>query len=508
MQVRRAGQDVALEPKAFDVLRFLIEHRDRLVTKDELLDHVWRDTFVTPNALTRAVAQLRKALGDEAREARIVETVAKRGYRFIAPVTDTGDDRGDRPAVSPMPARAAYAPRTSPRWGWVAAALAAIVVGGTIWLALLSRPSTDPIAYSSPRRITTRAGFDAQPAISPDGRSIAYVSDVSGGLEIYVTGLVPGSRSIAVTSDGRQNIEPAWSPDGQWIAYHAQVPGGVWIVPATGGQPRQVVETGAQPSWADDSERLAYSADAGGMVGQSTIWTVRRDGSEARPFTKLGEPRGGHGWPSWSADGKGIVFSVFTSMMANEIWMKSTIDGRLTKVATALMVAHPRVAARGDAIFWASLGADGRAGIWRVGVDPRSGAPNGPAAAMLTLDSGRLNGFTAARDGTLAYAVEADDDNLWSVGVSPDAAVTGAPARLTNDAVRAGHPDYSSDGRVVFDQIVVGQPAATWVIDEDGQHRELVSDANVWQPVWARDASRVLAVATTDDVSRFIWVDL
>ena len=509
LRVRRAGVDLQLEPKSFDVLRFLLEHRDRLVTKEELLDAVWHDTFVTPNVLTRAVAQLRKALGDEAREARMIETVAKRGYRFIADVTFTGDEVGDRPTVPPRGPVAA--PAASPgraRWTWIAASLAAIAVGGAVWLAWVSRPSTGPLAFSPARRITTRAGFDAQPAISPDGRSIAYVSDVSGSLEIYVSGLVPGSRSIAITSDGRQNIQPAWSPDGQWIAYHAQAPGGVWIVPATGGQPRQVVETGAQPSWADDSERLAYSADSGGMIGQSTIWTVRRDGSEARPFTRLGEPRGGQGWPSWSPDGKTIVFSVYTTMMANEIWTKSTADGHLTKISTAAMVTHPRVGPRGDAIYWAALGEDGRAGISRIGLDARSGAAAGPAALILTLDSGRLNGLTIARDGTLAYAVETDDDNLWSLRLSADASTTDAPVRLTNDAVRAGHPDYSTDGRVVFDQIVVGQPAATWVIDEDGQHRELVSDANVWEPVWARDASRVLAVATTDNASRFIWVDL
>src|SRR5688572_15972315 len=64
--VARAGETVALEPKSFEVLRHLIEHRDRLVGKDELLDVVWKDVFVTPNVLTRAVAQLRKALGDDA----------------------------------------------------------------------------------------------------------------------------------------------------------------------------------------------------------------------------------------------------------------------------------------------------------------------------------------------------------------------------------------------------------------------------------------------------------
>ena len=95
MLITRSGARVDVEPKAFDVLRHLVEHRARLVTKDELLDTVWRGTFVTPNVLTRAVAQLRKALGDDAHQARYIETVSRRGYRFIAPV-DGGDGR--RPA--------------------------------------------------------------------------------------------------------------------------------------------------------------------------------------------------------------------------------------------------------------------------------------------------------------------------------------------------------------------------------------------------------------------------
>ena len=72
-----------LEPKALEVLLFLIERRERLVLKEELLDGVWRDTFVTPNALTRVIAQLRKALGDDAQEARVIETVPRKGYRFL-----------------------------------------------------------------------------------------------------------------------------------------------------------------------------------------------------------------------------------------------------------------------------------------------------------------------------------------------------------------------------------------------------------------------------------------
>jgi DNA-binding winged helix-turn-helix (wHTH) protein len=89
MTVTVGDTPATLEPKAFEVLGFLIEHRDRLVTKDELLDTVWHDAFVTPNALTRVVSQLRRAFGDEAQEPRYIQTIAKRGYRFIGSVAVT-----------------------------------------------------------------------------------------------------------------------------------------------------------------------------------------------------------------------------------------------------------------------------------------------------------------------------------------------------------------------------------------------------------------------------------
>src|SRR5271155_5805820 len=79
-RVLKAGKVVSLEPKALNVLVFLAENRGRLIEKRELIDAVWRDSFVTENVLTRAVAQLRKALGDGAGEARYIETVPTRGY--------------------------------------------------------------------------------------------------------------------------------------------------------------------------------------------------------------------------------------------------------------------------------------------------------------------------------------------------------------------------------------------------------------------------------------------
>ena len=82
--VLRDGRPVDLEPKAVRVLLYLIEHRDRAVTKEELIETVWEGTAVTDNALTRIVAQIRRELGDDARQARYIQTLPTMGYRFVA----------------------------------------------------------------------------------------------------------------------------------------------------------------------------------------------------------------------------------------------------------------------------------------------------------------------------------------------------------------------------------------------------------------------------------------
>lgn len=88
-RISKSGQVIPLEPKAFELLLFLLERPGRLVSKEELLDHVWNKSFVTPNAMTRVIAQLRKALNDTRRDPRYIQTIQTRGYRFVAKVTQT-----------------------------------------------------------------------------------------------------------------------------------------------------------------------------------------------------------------------------------------------------------------------------------------------------------------------------------------------------------------------------------------------------------------------------------
>src|SRR5262249_9470703 len=85
-ELRRAGAVVALEPKVFQVLLYLIQHQDCVVTRDELLEHCWPGTFVGESALTQCLARVRKAVGDHRGRPLMIKTVHGQGYRFVAPL--------------------------------------------------------------------------------------------------------------------------------------------------------------------------------------------------------------------------------------------------------------------------------------------------------------------------------------------------------------------------------------------------------------------------------------
>ena len=127
--VERGGIPLAITPRAFDVLLFLLRNGGRIVEKQEIFDAVWRDSFVTDNALTRVIKEIRHGLGDDAASPRFIETVPKRGYRFIAPVAVS--------ELSALPPQATAEVDGSPRRRMLvtsAAVIAVLVIGAWIWL--------------------------------------------------------------------------------------------------------------------------------------------------------------------------------------------------------------------------------------------------------------------------------------------------------------------------------------------------------------------------------------
>jgi TolB-like protein/DNA-binding winged helix-turn-helix (wHTH) protein/Flp pilus assembly protein TadD len=115
--VQKGGQAKTLSPRAFDVLIYLLEHRERVMEKQELFEQVWEEAFVTDSALAQVIKEIRQAIGDDAHTPRYIETVHKRGYRFVAPVKELGPMSTRRPAGV---------------WRMAVAALALLVLGGVL----------------------------------------------------------------------------------------------------------------------------------------------------------------------------------------------------------------------------------------------------------------------------------------------------------------------------------------------------------------------------------------
>src|SRR6266481_1923499 len=112
----RGQERVPIAPKAFDVLRYLVENPGRLVTQDEILDKLWPETYVNPEVFRKYILDIRKILGDRPDKPEFIETVTKRGYRFIAPVIDESatlppDIATEKQGIAPEPA---VPPQTPP----------------------------------------------------------------------------------------------------------------------------------------------------------------------------------------------------------------------------------------------------------------------------------------------------------------------------------------------------------------------------------------------------------
>src|SRR6185295_8682785 len=113
-RLSRAASPVSLTPKAFDVLLFLAQNPNRLVTREELLHAVWGNTFVEEGNLTQHISQLRKALGDNADDTRLIVTIARRGYQFTADVTVAeAEDTPTQNAAQVPTAKSSKVPRHS-----------------------------------------------------------------------------------------------------------------------------------------------------------------------------------------------------------------------------------------------------------------------------------------------------------------------------------------------------------------------------------------------------------
>src|SRR5581483_3179640 len=456
----KAGQPVALEPKALELLIFLIENNNQMLGKTDILNAVWGDAFVTENALSREIALLRKALGDDSKQPKYIETVQGRGYRFIAAVKEPAANRDAGP--EPAPPRdiaqstpgVAHTPWFKKRSVRITGISAAVLVFASL---VFWWQSTAGNSVRRKSQVTFSAGLDIYPTFSPDGNSLAYCSDASGKFEIYVRQLAPGGTELAVTSDGGQNVAPAWSPNGQWLAYHSKIKGGIWLVSALGGQPRKLTDFGARAAWSPDGSHIAFqSADSGAAAAMefgasldSTIWTVAVSDGTLKQLTRPDKPTQygplGHSGPQWSPDGKRIIFT-----NADGIWSVDASGGGVSPVLIDVFAYDAIYSPDGRTIFFASGDGEGP-GIWMVRINPETGAAIGLGRKLHNLGNATAHHLAISPDGHhLLFSAITTFDNLYSVGLDASGDAAGQPIALTHDTrLRKSNPAISPDGKTV-----------------------------------------------------------
>jgi DNA-binding winged helix-turn-helix (wHTH) protein len=234
------GQRVPLEPKSLRVLLLLVKSEGRLLEKNAILEAVWKDTFVEETTLTRAIALLRKQLGDDPRHPMFIETIPTLGYRFIAavqrlpsgqehvsstlsPVSERGSvdfDTGDlaTPQLSPQ-----RSPAATDRRAFLWTAAAALVAGAGIWFSrsLGRKPRQGAINLILPLPSGAAAADPGRllgpPVIAPDGSAVVVSLKTANGEYLFIRRL---DTNRLVRMEGTENaVQPFWSPDSQHIAF-------------------------------------------------------------------------------------------------------------------------------------------------------------------------------------------------------------------------------------------------------------------------------------------------
>lgn len=515
-RVRKTGKNQKITPLAFEVLRYLVEHRGRTVEKQELFESVWRDQFVSDNALTRIVKEIRQTIGDDASAPRYIETVPKRGYRFIAEVVETVLPEAEAAAKEPeafapesigSPTESPAKPRRSIYKAGAAALLIAAILALGGWLFYKDRFFAAPPTVARTAQLTRGSGMDNFPAISPDGNSLAYSSDQSGSFEIYVKPLASEAKEIQITADGTQNFQPAFSPDGTRLAFHSKGRGGIWIVPSSGGTAKQLTTFGAAPAWSPDGKRIAFQSGPLTSVNAysrtlppSVLWTVATDGGEPpAQLTQAGSPLGGHGAPVFSPDGERIAFNV-EDFQSFAVWSVRVADGRLQEIYTG--GSDPVYAPDGKRLFYVSSN-----GLWQIPLVSGSDQPAGAPTQIADDGPAQMRHPKISGDGKkIVYGMLQSKSSIASVEVDRDSGeAVGAPAMvLQNSAPRNTFPSFSPDGaRIAHVLWQAGSTGALWLTDADGRNSaELTPNAGV--PSWFPDGERIAFMANRDGALK-VW---
>lgn len=477
--LKREGVEVPLPPRVLGVLELLLARAGEIVPRRELMETVWKDAFVTDTSLAEAISFLRQALGDDPQSPTYVQTVHRRGYRFLAPVDSSGAPDLKSRAPDHDPGGVGTPTVSYDLLAWSIAVLSFIGAASAMWYATRQGPvdapvvqllveagdgrvfdqrapaiaisaRADTIAWSACDRHDCRLevrtidsvsartldGTDgaSAPFFSPDGRWVGFFAD--GKLKKV---LVQGGPPIVIT-DAAQPGGAAWMSDGH-VVFAASVAGGLLRVHDSGGP----VERITQPATAEGELRhMSPSASGGGALTYLAV-TSAVSGAPGRlmllPYA-----------PPWGRPGRVLIDNVSAgALVGNEFVAyvrgqqlfaqpfhpaREETAGGEQVVGTGVLAPHLAVSQSGALVVATASSPSPDAVRWRWGGrDSRSYAPSIPPLldAVLSPTGTRLAGI--APDSAT---------QLWTADLT-----RGTTTRLTH-AARAASPTWAPDGSAVW----------------------------------------------------------
>ena len=511
-----------LTSKAVAVLVELVRDAGQTVTRDALLDRVWTGRFPTPDVLTQAIKELRRALADDSKPPQYFETIPKVGYRLIAPVLvldgpDAGlvaerdlatplvDDESERAtandAIAPLVRD--EPPRVPPRWPLVAVAIGSVLVAiAAIGVAIFAERNraTAPAASAAHAAewkvddaitLTSDPGPERRPQLSPDGTRVAFsVGDAPGVPSHVVVRSVEPSQLVRIASGAENEALPVWSPDGTRVAFERSRGDGcaIFVASSLGGDEREVGTCRnynvSYYDWTPDGRSLitAFSSKEGG--GDLSLATIDIDSGEKTFVNYQRTDRDQDLEPHYSPDGRFIAFRRGVAPYS-DLYVMPASGGDVRQVTHIASRIRGHAWTRdGRALVFASNFA-GPMALYAVDVGSGNVEPLGISPAEYP---------GAARDAdTIAYEIPRTQNQLTEIRIDDGMARNTIAPSTGSDYAAALSP---SGDRLVFVSDRSGQ-YQLWLLDgQNASATPLTNDAErpVYWPRWSTDGKRVVAV--------------
>lgn len=504
-ELHRAGRRVRLPNQSFMVLAALLENAGQLVSRDDLRKRLWpRDSHIDyDQALNAAVNRLREALRDSADTPRYVETLPRRGYRFVATVK----------CVEPEPAPAPVVERTTggtetlwPAWP-VALGVCAILGLAVFFIRSGSRPAAHEPALMP---LTSLPGREIAPSFSPDGNQIVFAWDgeanAANGFDLYIKA-IDSEKMLRLTQTPARWLRAAWSHDGRRIAFARSTgsDSGLFVIPALGGAEQRLASASfaedayTQLAWSAKDDALLYSAfDPSGRQTLYRLQLSTLDSQLLQPPVDCWDMSS----VAFSPDGTRIAFICTTSFAVYSIYTATPAGTDAQKITE--VKGHPQglVWLRdGTSVVFANDAGDG-GGLWRVASDrsvSRFAFGESASTPALTIGGARL-----------AYVRGHRVIDIWRLELE-SASAAQATTRLISSTRQQMMPQYSPDGRHIAFQSNRSGSSEIWIADADGENPARITSFGgppTGAPSWCSDGRRVAFDSRTSGSSSLYVVDI